>query len=175
VIGVGEHGLVLMEVADAVFEDEVLMTRRERPRTWNIRMAARKETVMAQPFPGEGVDRGGPGAADADFHVDDRIRERRDAGGALVPRDSGVDSWGRATRIKAVLAGLSIVVGLLFAVQPRDWIEDLFGFEPDAGSGLLELGFVLLPIAAGLVLAANVHASLRARQSSRMSTSTRDA
>ena len=27
------------------------------------------------------------------------------------------------TRIKAVLAGLSIVVGLLFAVQPRDWIE----------------------------------------------------
>lgn len=33
-----------------------------------------------------------------------------------------------------------------------DFIERLFGFSPDGGSGSLELAFVLVPIIAGLLV-----------------------
>jgi hypothetical protein len=55
-----------------------------------------------------------------------------------------------------ILAVVLIIFGLLLGLLPKDWIEDTFGIEPDAGSGVLELGLALGPIAVGAVLLATV-------------------
>jgi len=62
---------------------------------------------------------------------------------------------------------LLIVVGVVFAVLPKDWIEETFSVDPDAGSGVLELAFVLVPIAIGLLLLANVYISHRHQRAAR--------
>jgi hypothetical protein len=49
-----------------------------------------------------------------------------------------------------------IGAGILFAFLPKQWIEQALGVAPDGGSGLLELLFVAIPIAVGVVLAAHV-------------------
>jgi len=45
--------------------------------------------------------------------------------------------------------GLLIALGLIFAVLPKQWIEEVLGFEPDAGSGLLEFALASIPIIIG--------------------------
>jgi len=73
----------------------------------------------------------------------------------------------RANRIKTVVGGLLFLAGVLLAVLPKDWIEETFGVEPDAGSGVLELAFVLVPIVVGLVLLTNVFLSHRRQHAER--------
>jgi hypothetical protein len=65
----------------------------------------------------------------------------------------------RLNRIKTLLGGLLVLTGVLLAVLPKDWLEETFGLEPDAGSGVLELAIVLVPITAGIVLLTNVFLS----------------
>jgi hypothetical protein len=77
----------------------------------------------------------------------------------------------RANRIKTAVAGLLILAGVLFAVLPKDWIEETFHVEPDAGSGVLEVAFALVPVAVGLLLLANAYVSHR-RQREAGSTAT---
>ena len=67
----------------------------------------------------------------------------------------------RANRVKCIVGSLLLVAGVLLAVLPKDWIEESFGVDPDAGSGVLELAFVLVPIVAGLILLTNVLISHR--------------
>jgi hypothetical protein len=73
----------------------------------------------------------------------------------------------RPNRIKAIVGGLLIVVGVLLAVLPKDWIEETFGVEPDAGSGVLELAFVLVPTLVGLFLLSNLFLSYRRQRAER--------
>ncbi len=49
---------------------------------------------------------------------------------------------------------LLIAVGIAFALLPKEWIEGTLGFEPDGGSGALELGLALVPICLGVALLA---------------------
>ena len=58
----------------------------------------------------------------------------------------------RAQRIIAVVGGLLVLLGVLVAVLPKDWIEETFHVEPDGGNGMVELGIVLVPIVAGVVM-----------------------
>jgi hypothetical protein len=51
-----------------------------------------------------------------------------------------------------------------FAALPKDWIEETFGVEPDAGNGLLELTLVIVPIVLGVALAIRVWLAVRARR-----------
>jgi hypothetical protein len=73
----------------------------------------------------------------------------------MTPRDKG----------KLLVAGIAVTVGILAAFLPKQWIEQVMGVEPDGGSGLFELLFVVVPIATGFLLAA--HALLGRRLSSR--------
>jgi hypothetical protein len=50
------------------------------------------------------------------------------------------------------LAALAVAVATL----PRDWIEANLGLEPDAGSGVLELLLILVPLVLGVALLARV-------------------
>ena len=63
----------------------------------------------------------------------------------------------RRLRIEVVLAVVSAILCALTLVFPK-WIEELTGFEPDAGSGALEW------IIAGLFLVAAVVAAVLARR-----------
>jgi hypothetical protein len=63
---------------------------------------------------------------------------------------------------KLLVAGVAIAVGALAAFLPKQWIEEVIGVEPDGGSGLFELLFVIVPIAIGFLIAAH---SLLARRS----------
>jgi preprotein translocase subunit SecG len=62
----------------------------------------------------------------------------------------------RTQRTTTILAVALIAIGLLLGLLPKDWIEQTFGIEPDAGSGVLELGLALAPIAVGIVLLVTV-------------------
>jgi len=70
----------------------------------------------------------------------------------------------RLERLAIVLAGLLVLAGVLFAALPRDWIEETFGAEPDAGNGLVELTIVVVPVVLGAALAARVGIAMRARR-----------
>ena len=63
----------------------------------------------------------------------------------------------RRLRIEVVLAVISTVLCILTLVIPQ-WIEELTGLEPDAGSGALEW------VIAGVFLVAAVVAALLARR-----------
>ena len=63
---------------------------------------------------------------------------------------------------KLLIAAIAIVAGIAAAFLPKQWIEQAAGIAPDGGSGLLELLFVVVPIASGVVLAA--HAVLTERR-----------
>ena len=74
----------------------------------------------------------------------------------------------RGERLSLVLAGVLVLVGVLFAARPKDWIEETFGVEPDAGNGLLELALVLVPIVLGVALAVRVWLAVRARRAAEL-------
>jgi hypothetical protein len=80
-------------------------------------------------------------------------------------RDERYETWeammARAKRSLAATGGLLIIISVLLAVLPQDWIEETFGVEPDAGSGALELALVLVPAALGLSLVASAYLSHR--------------
>ena len=56
-------------------------------------------------------------------------------------------------RVELGTAAAFVVLAAVTAVEPQ-WIERLFGAEPDGGSGSLEWGLVALLGAVALVLAA---------------------
>lgn len=56
-------------------------------------------------------------------------------------------------RVELATAAAFVVLAVVTAVEPQ-WIERLFGAEPDGGSGSLEWGLVALLGAVALVLAA---------------------
>jgi hypothetical protein len=64
-------------------------------------------------------------------------------------------------RIKLVLAVLSLALSILTAIS-AEWIEELTGFEPDAGSGAMEwmiaLGFGVAAITLALFARRDVRA-----------------
>jgi hypothetical protein len=49
-----------------------------------------------------------------------------------------------------------ILIGVFFATLPDQWIETTFHFDPDSGNGSLEFLFFALPIAAGILGAADI-------------------
>jgi hypothetical protein len=63
-------------------------------------------------------------------------------------------------RIELTLAALSAFLLALTLAVP-EWIEELTGLEPDAGSGALELGIALAFLAATLAFAALARAERR--------------
>lgn len=66
--------------------------------------------------------------------------------------------------VRLLLAVVLVAAGILFALLPKQWIEQTLGMAPDGGSGLLELLFVAIPIAVGVVLAARVLLAGRRRR-----------
>ena len=58
----------------------------------------------------------------------------------------------RPGRTQLVVGGLLIAIGFVLAALPKDWLEERFAIEPDAGSGLVELLLVLVPVVAGAAL-----------------------
>jgi hypothetical protein len=54
------------------------------------------------------------------------------------------------------IGSLLLILGVLLAALPKDWIEQAVGIEPDAGSGALELMIVLGAIVVGLALIVSV-------------------
>jgi hypothetical protein len=55
----------------------------------------------------------------------------------------------RSGRSSIVLGVVLVVIGILFAALPKEWLEETFAIEPDAGNGLVELLLVLVPIVVG--------------------------
>jgi hypothetical protein len=59
----------------------------------------------------------------------------------------------RTVWTESVLAAVTAVLAVVTAVD-AEWVEWLFGVDPDGGSGALEVGLVLALAAVSLVLAA---------------------
>lgn len=66
----------------------------------------------------------------------------------------------RRMRIEFALAIASAALFLLTLVN-SEWIEEVFGVEPDAGSGVLEWAITLGCLGASVVLGAVARADLR--------------
>ena len=60
----------------------------------------------------------------------------------------------RSGRSWITLGVILVVVGILFAALPKDWLEETFAIEPDAGNGFVELLIVVVPIVIGGALIA---------------------
>jgi hypothetical protein len=60
-----------------------------------------------------------------------------------------------------VLAGLSVAAALAGMLLGAEWIEELTGFEPDGGSGALELLVVVVPALAAVGFGLLGHRVLR--------------
>jgi hypothetical protein len=60
----------------------------------------------------------------------------------------------RLQRICAIAISISLAIGVVFGLLPRNWIELRLGFDPDGGSGWVEslLIFIPIAIAAGIVI-----------------------
>jgi len=58
----------------------------------------------------------------------------------------------RPGRRQLVVGGLLIAIGFVLAALPKDWLEERFAIEPDAGNGLVELLLFLVPVVAGAAL-----------------------
>ena len=71
--------------------------------------------------------------------------------------------------VQAGIGLLLLILGVLLAALPKDWIEETVGIEPDAGSGALELMILLGAIVVGLALIVPVALRrVRARRGSRL-------
>jgi uncharacterized membrane protein len=55
-------------------------------------------------------------------------------------------------RRQIIIGVVLILIGVAFASLSKEWIEETIGFEPDGGSGLVELLIALVPIAVGVAL-----------------------
>lgn len=64
--------------------------------------------------------------------------------------------------VEAVLAGLAAVLFVVTLIS-REWIEIVFGVDPDGGSGSLEWAIVGVLLVAALVLGALARAEWRRR------------
>ena len=62
----------------------------------------------------------------------------------------------RAARIQLVVGVILVVVGILLATLPKDWMEETFGVEPDGGNGFVELLLFIVPVVVGVALIARV-------------------
>jgi hypothetical protein len=60
----------------------------------------------------------------------------------------------RWQRLSFIAVPVSVVLGLLFSVLPRTWIESTFAVDPDGGSGVLELMLVSVPVPLAIAFAA---------------------
>ena len=60
----------------------------------------------------------------------------------------------RPGRTQMVVGGILVALGILFAALPKDWLEERFAIEPDAGNGAVELLLVLVPILLGAAVIA---------------------
>ena len=60
----------------------------------------------------------------------------------------------RPGRTQMVVGGILVAIGILLAALPKDWLEERFAIEPDAGNGLVELLLVLVPVVVGVALIA---------------------
>ena len=58
----------------------------------------------------------------------------------------------RPGRTMIVVGGILIAMGIVLAALPKDWLEERFAVEPDAGNGLVELLFLLVPVVVGAAL-----------------------
>ena len=56
----------------------------------------------------------------------------------------------RSGRTMIVVGGILVAIGILLAALPKDWLEERFAIEPDAGNGLVELLLVLVPVVVGV-------------------------
>jgi hypothetical protein len=74
-----------------------------------------------------------------------------------------------SNRARVIAGSALVLLGLLFALLPKEWIEERFGFEPDAGNGLVELALIVIPVVIGAALLIGV---LLARAASRGGTRT---
>jgi len=52
------------------------------------------------------------------------------------------------------VGGLLIAIGIVLAALPKDWLEERFAIEPDAGNGAVELLLFLVPVVIGAALVA---------------------
>ena len=59
-------------------------------------------------------------------------------------------------RMSLVMAAACAAAVVLLAMWPRDWIEGVFGVEPDGGNGLLELMPIIVLALVAAALAARV-------------------
>lgn len=53
----------------------------------------------------------------------------------------------RWQRLCSIVVPISVAIGFVFGILPRNWIELRLGFDPDGGSGLFELLLILIPVA----------------------------
>ena len=60
----------------------------------------------------------------------------------------------RPGRTMIVVGGILVAIGILLAALPKDWLEERFAVEPDAGNGLVELLLVVVPVVVGAALIA---------------------
>ena len=60
----------------------------------------------------------------------------------------------RSYRLVLLVGMALIAVGALIGLLPKDWIEEVFRLEPDAGNGALELVLTVAPLIAGVALCA---------------------
>jgi hypothetical protein len=67
----------------------------------------------------------------------------------------------RQGRVEMGLAAVAVILAAVSAAWP-EWIEALFGVEPDAGNGAAEWGIVLALLLAAVVLGVRGRSDLRA-------------
>jgi len=56
-------------------------------------------------------------------------------------------------RICWIAASLALMAGMVFGLQPQNWVELRFGVDPDGGTGFLEFLLAAIPIGLGLASA----------------------
>jgi hypothetical protein len=53
----------------------------------------------------------------------------------------------RRKHLYLIAAPIFFIIGMLYALLPRNWIESQWGIDPDGGSGLVEFLLVFTPLA----------------------------